>query len=162
MSASLSQSVSWDIHLPLSWTWMSAVREMVNSGLKGHEETLREDITMVASELAENVVKYGEPVDNAAAGSLKLIITPEAVRVVSSNGVRSPERVQHLSEALERIRNAENPQVLYLKRMKELMTNPAQTESRLGLLRIAYEGDFMLSHEYENNVLTITAERKLP
>jgi hypothetical protein len=46
--------------------------------------------------------------------------------------------------------------------MKELMANPAQTDSRLGLLRIAYEGQFRLDHTYEKSLLTITAERNLP
>lgn len=116
---------------------------------------------MVASELAENVVKYGEPVENAPAGSLQLIIADESVRVISTNGVRSPERAQHLAVALERIREAD-PQQLYLERMQELMANPTQKESQLGLLRIAFEGQFKLSHVYEGSVLTITAERHLP
>lgn len=161
MALALGQSFVWDIHLPLSWSWMSAVREMVNSGLMDRDETLREEITMVASELAENVVKYGEPVESAASGSLQLIIADNTVRVISTNGVRSPERAQHLARSLERIRNAD-PRALYLERMQELMANPTQAESQLGLLRIAFEGQFTLTHVYEASVLTITAERNLP
>lgn len=134
---------------------------MVNSGLAEQDETMREEITMVASELAENVVKYGEPVEQAGAGSLQLIIGDHSVRIVSTNGVRSPERALHLANALERIRKTD-PRVLYLERMQELMANPTQTESGLGLLRIAFEGQFTLDHVYENSVLTITAQRSLP
>jgi hypothetical protein len=161
MSAEFAQSFKWDISLPLSWTWMSAVREMVNSGLRDRDEFLREEITMVASELAENVVKYGEPVESLAAGSLQLLMTEDLVRIISTNGVSSPERARHLSDALDQIRAAPDPQVLYLERMKELVANPMQTGSGLGLLRIAYEGEFQLNHRYEDQVLTITAERKL-
>jgi len=134
---------------------------MVNSGLKERDEALREEVTMVASELAENVVKYGEPVEQSAAGSLQLVIGDETVRVISTNGVRSAERARGLAEALERITSSKDPRSLYLARMQELMANPTQTESKLGLLRIAYEGEFTLSHTYENSVLTITAERSL-
>jgi hypothetical protein len=161
MSVALGQNFVWDINLPLSWSWMSAVREMVSSGLANHDEHLREEVAMVASELAENVVKYGEPVENAAAGSLQLVITENAVRVVSTNGVRSPERTRRLSETLKHIRE-QDPRTLYLARMKELMANPGQSESRLGLLRIAFEGQFRLTHSYAGDVLTITAERPLP
>src|SRR5262245_45612889 len=135
---------------------------MVNNGLEGRDEGFREEVTMVASELAENVVKYGEPVENAAAGSLQLVITDSSVIVTSTNGVRAGDRVRYLAEALERIRSSPDPRTLYLERMQELMANPSQTESRLGLLRIAFEGEFSLHHTYENNVLTITAERALP
>ena len=83
------------------------------------------------------------------------------MRVISTNGVRSPDRAEHLARSLERIRSAD-PRVLYLERMKELMANPTQTESQLGLLRIAFEGQFTLSHVYQDSVLTITAERSLP
>lgn len=160
MSIALGHGVVWDIHLPLSWSWISSVRNMVESGLADRDADLREEVVMVASELAENVVKYGEPVEEAQSGSLQLVIENDFVRVISTNGVRSAERASHLAKALQSIRERD-PRALYLERMQELMANPGQAESQLGLLRIAFEGQFKLTHAYEASVLTITAERRV-
>jgi anti-sigma regulatory factor (Ser/Thr protein kinase) len=150
-----------DIHLPLSWSWIEGVRSAVAEQLCGHEESLRDAAIMVASELAENVVKYGESIEGNESGRIQMTIDEHSVRIVSTNGVRSESRLRHLSCQLRRIAESAQPEALYLGRMRELLEGTVGEDAQMGLYRMVCEGGFRLSHSYQNGVLTIVAERPL-
>jgi hypothetical protein len=149
------------IDVPLSWTWIESVRTTVATQLADRDEDLRDASVMVASELAENVVKYGEPRPGTDSGQIQLNIDDQFVRVLSVNGVQAQQRVERLAVIFERLRTAPDPLQLYMQRLQELLANPNQVETQTGFLRIVCEGQFALSHDYAGGVLTITAERKL-
>lgn len=149
------------IDVPLSWTWIESVRSTVAAQLADHDEDLREASVMVASELAENVVKYGEPRPGTDSGQIQLSVDDRCVRILSVNGVQAQQRVERLGEIFERLRATPDPLQLYMQRLQELLANPNQVETQTGFLRIVCEGQFALSHDYVGGVLTIAAERKL-
>lgn len=151
-----------NIEIPLSWSWIESVRQIVKQKLAEYDEELRESAVMVASELAENVVKHGEPLENShQSGVIQLTTRGDTLQISSTNGVRDEGRVRRLGQQLERLAAAEDPVELYLERLRELLANPDQMETQAGIYRIVCEGKFSLSHTYRDGVLTITAERAL-
>ena len=116
---------------------------------------------MVASELAENVVKHGEPLANLETGLIQLRVEDGVVQISSTNGVRDPARAGRLATLLRRLADAADPLELYLDRLRELVTSPDQRETQAGLYRIVCEGGFSLSQSYVDGVLTMRAERPL-
>jgi hypothetical protein len=149
------------IELPLAWSWVESVREIVKRELVEYDEELREAAVMVASELAENAVKHGEPTGQSQSGNIRLEVEGDRLRISSTNGARNEESVRCLGQQLERIAAAEDPMDLYLERLQELLSHPDQIGTRVGIYRIACEGKFKLSHSYQQGVLTIIAERAL-
>lgn len=154
-------ALNCNIEIPLSWSWIESVRQIVKQKLAEYDEELRESAVMVASELAENVVKHGEPLENAQSGVIQLSTEGDMLKITSSNGVRDASRIHRLGQQLQRLAAAEDPVELYLERLRELLANPDQMETQAGIYRIVCEGKFTLSHTYREGVLTICAERKL-
>jgi hypothetical protein len=151
---------SCDIALPMSWSRIESARRTVAAGLAGIDEGLRDAAVMVASELAENVVKYGEPMANDESGHVELVIDKSSIVIRSKNGV-SPERAALVCALIDKISAAQEPSTLYVTRMRAILTSPQYEGSQLGLYRIVCEGQFRLSHAYAGGLLTITAERSL-
>ena len=150
------EPVERGIWLPLSWTWIQRVRQDVASMLVNWPARFRDAVVMTASELTENVVKYGEPMQQNE-GFLGITITSQLVRIQSKNGLSSATRADGLRQQIERIANG-NPEALYVERLRQMIDDPS-TNSGLGLLRIAFEGQFRLAFRYESGVAIITAER---
>jgi hypothetical protein len=149
------------LRVPLSWGFIDRVRATVRESLHGHPEELRESALMVASELAENVIKYGEPVNSEPCGFVTISVEADRVVICTINGVASSERGIEVVRQISRINVAENVEDLYAQRMQEMLHSPADLSSCLGLLRIAYEGNFALTSTYEAPLLTIWATRVL-
>jgi anti-sigma regulatory factor (Ser/Thr protein kinase) len=154
-------ALNCNIEIPLSWSWIESVRQIVKQKLAEYDEELRESAVMVASELAENVVKHGEPLEHSQAGIIQLTTQGDMLQISSTNGARDASRVLRLGQQLERLAAAEDPVELYLERLRELLANPDQMETQAGIYRIVCEGKFSLSHTYRDGVLTITAQRAL-
>jgi hypothetical protein len=151
---------SCDIALPMSWSRIESARRTVAAGLAGIDEGVRDAAVMVASELAENVVKYGEPMANDESGHVELAVDKRSIVIRSRNGV-SPERAAVVCVLIDKISAAEDPAALYVTRMRAILSNPQHEGSQLGLFRIVCEGQFKLSCAYAGGILTITAERSL-
>ena len=47
-----------EVRVPLAWHWIERVRDAVQGVLRDETPNLRDSAVMVASELAENLVKY--------------------------------------------------------------------------------------------------------
>jgi hypothetical protein len=148
------------LRLPLSWGFIARVRSTVAEALSDQTADLRDAAVMVASELAENVIKYGEPLGDEECGFVSLVSTRDSVLLRTTNGVSSPERAAFVARQIEEIATSEDVGALYEQRMLSLLSS-SEPDSQLGLLRIAYEGNFRLSCSYQAPRLTICAERKL-
>jgi hypothetical protein len=116
---------------------------------------------MVVSELAENAVKYGEPVQGEDCAYISYSVRPAAIVIRTMNGVNNPARVERVAASIDAIASAENVAELYALRLQEMLAAPGEADSRLGLLRIAYEGSFLLEYSFAPPLLTITATRVL-
>jgi hypothetical protein len=124
------------------------------------DKDVREAAVMAASELAENSVKYGEPIQSEDCAYISYSVRPTAIVIRTMNGVTTPKRVEQVASCIDAINASDDPGALYAQRLTEMLASPSD-DSRLGLLRIAYEGSFRLAYSYEPPVLTVTATRVL-
>lgn len=151
-----------EVKVPLAWRWVSEVRDMVGEALAEIEQESRDLAVMAASELAENVVKYGEPVDGEDSGRVGITLDGRDLSITAVSGARDQERVAHVLAEVAAIGTASDVQSLYVERLQRLLEHPSADSGGLGLLRIAFEGGFRLSATHEQGLLTITARRTLP
>jgi hypothetical protein len=155
------QTVNCDIEVPIAWRWVEHVRQTVKTKLAEYDAELREAAVMVASELAENVIKHGEPLESMQSGLIQLKVEDGVVHISSINGARDPARIARMTALLQRLAEAPDPLELYLQRLRELVANPDQRDTQAGLYRIVCEGRFSLTLSYVDGVLTMRAERPL-
>lgn len=145
------------------WESIDQVRRENESFLRTHgiPQPSVEALSMVTCELMENAVKYGY-----FEGDVKRIesrCTVEADSVVVE--VRSPVRpgddaaMARLDHMIQWIRGYQDPFQAYLMRLREVSSQSMETsESGLGLVRIAYEGQSILDFFVDSaSVLNISA-----
>jgi len=135
------------------WTYISCVRKFVASffmiGLADKERA--EQISMAASELLENAVKYASDEDSY----LKISIAKQSSEVdVCVKNRAEPHHINTLRREFALIHAGESEQV-YLRKMEEA----AQTEgqSRLGLIRILFEAGARLRLDVNDGEVSIHA-----
>ena len=117
--------------------------------------------SMVISELIENSIKYGnfKPPENKVIVNIEIRKNIMTVEVINSIGETDYENLNRLDKMIQWIRGYQDPFEAYVNKIEEVSKRHLNdTESGLGLARIAYEGraiiDFFL---YENNMLNVSA-----
>ncbi len=135
------------------WTYISCVRKFVASffmiGLADKERA--EQISMAASELLENAVKYASEEE----GYLKICIAKSTNEVdVCVKNRAEAHHINTLRRELALI-HAGEPEKMYLKKMEEAAMTEGQ--SRLGLARILYEAGARLRLDVSDGEVSIHA-----
>src|SRR5262245_24851036 len=135
------------------WTYISSVRKFVANffmiGLSDKERAER--ISMAASELLENAVKYASEDE----GYLKITIAKGDREVdVCVKNKAEPHHINTLRRELALI-HAGQPEQVYLKKMEEAAMTEGQ--SRLGLARIRYEAGAQLRLDVNDGEVSIHA-----
>src|SRR5437762_3837186 len=135
------------------WTYISCVRRFVASffmiGLDDKERA--EQISMAASELLENAVKYASEEE----GYLKISIAKSTNEVdVCVKNKAEPNHVNTLRREFALI-HAGEPERVYLKKMEEAAMTEGQ--SRLGLIRILFEAGAKLRLDVNDSEVSIHA-----
>jgi hypothetical protein len=148
------------IRFPLSAQWLERARTAVSEALQAESPELRAAALLAASELAENVIKFGRPTPDSADGALDVALVAGELRISSANGA-TPERFQHLAALIERITSSADRELLYLERLNAMLRAGAGDSTGIGLIRVAHEGKFSLSCRYDEPRLTIVATRRL-
>ncbi|MFC1641806.1 hypothetical protein ACFL5O_03830 [Myxococcota bacterium] len=143
------------------WTSIRAIRDTVGQALAQYPSEFAGAAVMVASELLENSVKYGEAVTAARVILFALGASDGQLRIETVNGSTDVTAVHGLVSRVRLIRKTEDKGSLYLARLQELLTNPS-VSAQLGIYRIAFEGQFELDCTYENDVVTVVATRGVP
>ncbi len=119
-------------------TWAPCRAALERAGL-GADEAYA--LAMVAQELLENAVKYGE---HHAGEPIRLAVKVAAdeVTVEVKNRVGPDDaHLRRFDQAIQWIRGFQDPFEAYVERMKAVSALPyAHAQSGLGLTRIAYEG----------------------
>jgi anti-sigma regulatory factor (Ser/Thr protein kinase) len=154
------------IHRQVRYQWESVhdVHDEISKlcrdkGLKPLEANA---LTMAATELMENAVKYGRSLPNFQCIDFLLSQEDEETILISvSNGTTANTHVQQALEYIKRLHEVGDSKKLYTERIMQLMNGPECKSGQLGLLRIAYEGSFSIDYKYENEILTIIARRHL-
>jgi hypothetical protein len=135
------------------WTYISCVRKFVTSffmiGLA--DKARAEQISLAASELLENAVKYSS--EDEAFLRVSIAKSPAEVDVCVSNAVE-PHQLNILRREFA-LATAGDPGKTYLQRMQQA----AETEgtNRLGLARIRYEAGARLHLETTETSVSVHA-----
>jgi len=143
------------------WPTIRKIRQQVGEALSAFPANVKSAATMAASELTENAIKYGESVASSMTISFKFERYDEQIRIEVSNGCTNLTAVQELLACIKQITEADDKEALYFARVQRLLENP-QESGKLGLYRIALEGQFTLYTRYENEVVTVAATRNIP
>ena len=135
------------------WTYISSVRKFVANffmiGLSDKERA--EQISMAASELLENAVKYASEEE----GYLKITIAKANNQVdVCVKNKAETHHINTLRRELALIHSGP-PEQVYLRKMEEAAMTEGQ--SRLGLARIRYEAAAELRLEVHDGEVAIHA-----
>jgi hypothetical protein len=144
--------------LPHAWQHIRAIRKSVGDALAEADPGFRTAAAMVASELVENAVKYGEAVPAAPGIHFALLEAGGQLRIEVSNGCTDGDGVHELQARVKEIARAPDKAALYMARLEALLARPDES-GKLGLYRIAFEGKFDLQWSYRNAVVTMTATR---
>ena len=147
--------------IPQTWDMVRKIRADVQTLLHAQPPTMATAAVMVASELAENAIKYGTSVDATPNASLDVNVTDEMIVITATNGVTNTSHAALVLNTVEKIKSAEDSERLYIGRLMQIAEQNEPDRSQFGLLRIAHEGQFQIECKYENNVLRITASRKI-
>jgi hypothetical protein len=150
------------------WTEMERVNEVAHEFLErcGLSDDLVDTFTMVACELVENGIKYGDA-QPGPAGALELHVsvaeTSITVQVRNRITPGSRHHLRQLDQTLQWIRGFQDPFQAYIERLKQIAREPtSQRRSGLGIVRIAYEAraaiDFVMS---EADSLSVSAVAKV-
>jgi hypothetical protein len=118
-------------------------------------------IAMVTGELLENALKYG----NWASGEramfrLRVVGNEGNIEVSVQNPLKLDDTNAHqLMTSLEWINSFPTPEAAYRARMLQIAQDESGDESpsRLGLVRIAFEGNCRLSAKIDKNTVTVSA-----
>lgn len=148
------------VELPAQWALLNHVRKVVFEHLQGYNAETREAVAMVASELVENAIKYGEPLPDGQNSQFCLSMTGGLVRIEVTNGLSSATAFRALLARLEEIAAADDKMALYVRRMQEIYDNPVNSVG-LGLFRIAFEGACTMQCFWSDRVLRMVATRLL-
>lgn len=147
-------------NVPDVWSYVATVRQMIVEAVSQRAPALAGSAGLVASELVENAIKYGEPVAAASHASFRLTMNDTSISIEVRNGIRNIPAVEAYKERLAKIAASPNKEQLCLERMQELINHPNQ-HGQLGLYRIVQEASFDLSCTYENEVLIVRAKRAI-
>jgi hypothetical protein len=117
-------------------------------------------ISMVACELTENAIKYG---DYGPSDTVHITVSADAtaitVEVQNPTSQKDTTQLARLDRTIQWIRGHQDPFEAYLARLKEVaVQSPESGESGLGLVRIAYEGESSLDFYLgEGSTVSISA-----
>jgi hypothetical protein len=142
-------------HVPPAWSEVEKAREAVRAcpELAEGGDELRDALSMVAAELLENALKYGdgEPIE------LFVHRRGEEMEVAVAHPLADEGRARSLVEQLSWIAAQPSPADAYAEALRS--TQPGR--GGLGLVRIAYEGGCSLSAACDGPRLTVRATRSL-
>jgi len=161
MTAEQEKNLSRRIEIPLVWDSVGQIRLETGMLFSGFDPSIRDAAIMVASELTENIVKYGAPLDGESVGFVSFDIQDGQFTISSHNAVAHGNNLEAVQTLLGKIAESEDPRELSLARLRQLIEGKVEGPSQLGLLRVATDGGCDINHSYTNAVLTIVAERKL-
>ncbi len=120
-------------------------------------------IAMVTGELLENALKYGDWLSaDRAMFRLRVIGEGKNIEVSVENPLKdSDKNAAELMKAIEWINSYASPEEAYRARMLAIAQDINESASRLGLIRIAFEGNCRLSARLAKGAVTVTATLSL-
>lgn len=125
-----------------------------------------DSIIMNISELMENAVKYGRFTDIIKEIDASVTVTDHDIIVEVKSPVRAEDdfHFRRLDRIIQWIRGYQNPFEAYIEKLKEVAIQPASdSESGIGIIRIAYEGQSVLDFYIDDKgIISVSAVYHLP
>lgn len=164
------EAFSFSLDLPVRNEWRNV--ELLRTSVENCFQAVFADldgktaISMVTGELLENALKYGdwESAEASRAFRLRVAGDREHAVVTVQNPVKAGDPgLREVIDTVAWIRSFKSPGDAYRARLLEI----AQSEdgdaspSRLGLVRVAYEGNCTVEASVEGGTLTVTARMQL-
>jgi hypothetical protein len=148
------------LYPPVSWTTIDTILVDITNAYPDTASDTWYDIVMSVTELLENAIKYGRFEDKDSIG-IKVIRDDNTVIIEVVNRVARLDDLETAKEYIDMINASNDLKVLFTRQLQYLMENPVRERSRLGLFRMAYEGQFALSYDLKNDSLHITAKKQV-
>jgi hypothetical protein len=154
----------FSIDLPVRNDWRNV--DLMRSSVQSCFTAVFRDIdgchamSMVTGELLENAMKYGEWTGEREQ-VFRLRITGDSSHasiVVENPASRASGHVERLQQAIDWIRNFANPRDAYRTRLREIADAELGQSRQLGLVRVAYEGNGLLSCSFDGSIVVVTVE----
>jgi len=145
------------------WDAVESIRGKTKSEFekRGWHKDFASDVSMCAAELSGNIVKYGVGDSDDEKKSITIEVKEKRVLIRTTNKVEKNEHLENVKTFLKKIRTSDLPERLHVKRLIEILKEPKHDATQLGFYRIAYEGEFDIECQYEDEILTITAVRQI-
>ncbi len=132
------------------------IRKKLQVQLRDNDVELIEAALMAASELLENAIKYAN-----SGISFQLIIENDILAISVINKTAEGPELEQFKAYIGKIQQADDLGELYTARLTQLINETHRGPTRLGLIRIAYEGKFELAYRQEGDRFEVTATRGL-
>lgn len=161
----MGESVSafrFQLDAPIGPDWKNAelLRTAIVNCLAAlfYDKDFSETVGLVAGELVENAIKYGDWSSDRSAFRFNAELANDKVSIGVSNPVGQNGKPDAVLKMVEWINGFDSPQEAYTARLLEISQLPRGAHiSGLGLPRIAYEGNCHLDARVDNGVLFVTA-----
>lgn len=153
-------NVELNYHISPVWELIEKVENKTKDIFQVNDKELKSATLMTVTELLENAVKYGKANPEIEGIEFNFTADDNRIIILVTNAVITESHARQIREHIAQVNATSNPEILYVNRLKELLENRKKGESKLGIYRIAYEGQFKLSCQYHNNILTVKAERE--
>ncbi len=153
-----TDTISLNYRIEPVWEIVETIRNRIESRLPGFRKRIVDACIMAVSELLENAIKYGHSTQEKAGIELRFHVEKDKVAITVSNPVDSEADFTELARHIDRIRNADNLQDMFVNRMQAFLEGKnTMAKTQLGLIRIANEGGFKMDCRLEKKMLTVIA-----
>ncbi len=163
----LKMKKSIEFSLKPDWDEIEKIRNESVDFLQSQElsdDTIH-SLSMIISELIENGIKYGnfKIVKNKMFVIINIERSTVTIEVLNPVDDNCFNHLKRLDKTIQWIRGYQDPFEAYIERIKEVSKKPLNdSESGIGLVRIAYEGEAMLDFFLcEDNMLNVSTVSKI-
>ncbi|MBL8019845.1 MAG: hypothetical protein JNM27_09285 [Leptospirales bacterium] len=152
--------MSFSLVIEPEWNVIKRIKESIqnDASLRAQSKDFLEQTTLTAIELLENALKYSDS-DSGKPVQFAFDVQDNVCRFSVTSYSKNPITKQALMSVIRTI-DTGDPFDLYVKRLEKLKESP-DGFSRMGLYRIAYEGEFTLKADVKDESVTIVASRPL-
>ena len=140
---------SIEFNVTPDWDEIEKIRNESVEFLQAHElsdDTIH-SLSMIISELIENGIKYGDfkMIENRVVVIIQIERNTVTIEVINPVDESAFKHLSRLDKTIQWIRGYQDPFEAYVERIKEVSKKPLDdSESGIGLVRIAYEGKALL------------------
>ncbi|MCP4350716.1 MAG: hypothetical protein GY795_35050 [Desulfobacterales bacterium] len=150
--------ISVSCHIKPVWDSLEQIINKTESSLENLGSELSDASIMAATELVENAIKYG----NSKTMIEFAITADDQIRITVSNTIRAQQDYEEVKYLIDKISRSDDLYALFTERLLDISkTDNKYVRTRLGLIRIAYEGRFEMTYNLKDDFLTITAVNDL-